>query len=84
MFMQNTANMPISDCHSLRIEKQMMHNIVKVKKTLWVGNKDKADGKLIAGNIRVGESVHAGTVGATAGSMTTLPFLTKCMSSTAK
>ena len=62
------------DCQSLRIERQMMHNIVNVKETLWVGNKDKADGKLIAGNIRIGKSVHAGTVGATAGSMTFISF----------
>lgn len=61
-------------CDSLRIEKQMMHNIVKVAKTLWVGDEEKANGKLIAGYIRVGESVRAGTVGATAGSMTYITF----------
>ncbi len=61
-------------CDSLRIENQMMHNIVKVDKNLWVGSEAKANGKLIAGHIRVGESVRAGTVGATAGSMTIITF----------
>ena len=61
-------------CHSLRIENQMMHNIVNVAKTLWLGSEDKANGKLIAGHIRVGESVRAGTVGATAGSQTIISF----------
>lgn len=61
-------------CHSLRIENQMMHNIVNVAKTLWLGSEDKANGKLIAGHIRVGESVRAGTVGATAGSLTIISF----------
>ncbi len=64
-------------CNSLRIEKQMMHNIVTVEKTVWVGSKEKANGKLIAGYIRAGESVHAGTVGATAGSMTIVSFTDK-------
>jgi len=61
-------------CDSLRIENQLMHSIVKVDKTLWVGSEEKANGKLIAGYIRVGESVRAGTVGATAGSMTFITF----------
>jgi uncharacterized protein len=64
-------------CDSLRIEKQMMHNIVTVDKTVWVGSQEKANGKLIAGYIRAGESVHAGTVGATAGSMTIVSFTDK-------
>jgi uncharacterized protein (DUF342 family) len=51
-----------------------MHNIVNVTKTLWLGSEDKANGKLIAGHIRVGESVRAGTVGATAGSLTIISF----------
>ncbi|SEL68014.1 hypothetical protein SAMN05216262_11745 [Colwellia chukchiensis] len=59
---------------SLVIENQMMHNIVKVEKTLWVGNEAKANGKLIAGYVSCGESVHAGTIGATAGSMTMITF----------
>ena len=64
-------------CDSLRIEKQMMHNIVKVDKTLWVGNQDKANGKLIAGHVSAGESVSAGIVGATAGSFTVITFSDK-------
>ena len=61
-------------CDSLRIENQIMHNIVKVNKTVWVGREDKANGKLIAGYISAGESIHAGTIGATSGSMTTITF----------
>ncbi|TWX72862.1 DUF342 domain-containing protein [Colwellia sp. C1TZA3] len=61
-------------CDSLRIENQIMHNIVKVNKTVWVGREDKANGKLIAGYISAGKSVHAGTIGATAGSMTIITF----------
>lgn len=61
-------------CDSLRIENQMMHNIINVAKTLWVGSEAKANGKLIAGHIRAGEFVRAGTVGATAGSMTIITF----------
>jgi uncharacterized protein (DUF342 family) len=65
------------NCGSLRIENQMMHNIVKVDTTLWVGTEEKANGKLIAGYIRAGESVRAGTVGATAGSNTIISFQDK-------
>jgi len=61
-------------CDSLRIQNQMMHNIVKVAKTLWVGSEEQANGKLIAGYSCVGESVHAGIVGATAGSSTIITF----------
>lgn len=61
-------------CDSLRIENQMMHNIVKVSSTLWVGTEEQANGKLIAGYIRAGKSVSAGTVGATAGSTTIISF----------
>lgn len=64
-------------CDSLRIENQMMHNIVKVDSTLWVGTEEKPNGKLIAGYIRAGESVRAGTVGATAGSTTIISFQDK-------
>lgn len=65
------------NCDSLRIENQLMHSIVKVNTTLWVGTEDKANGKLIAGYIRAGESVSAGTVGATAGSSTVIIFQDK-------
>ena len=64
-------------CDSLRVETQMMHNIIKVDKTLWVGNKDRANGKLIAGYVSAGESVRAGTIGATAGSFTIITFTDK-------
>ncbi len=64
-------------CDSLRIENQLMHNIVNVAATLWVGTEEKANGKLIAGYIRAGESVSAGTVGATAGSSTIISFQDK-------
>jgi len=57
-------------CHTLRIEKQMMHSIIDVEEVLWLGNEEKANGKLIAGYIQAGRSVHAGIVGATAGSTT--------------
>jgi uncharacterized protein (DUF342 family) len=61
-------------CDSLRIENQIMHSLVKVNKTVWVGREEKANGKLIAGYISAGQSVHAGTIGATAGSMTIITF----------
>jgi uncharacterized protein (DUF342 family) len=57
-------------CHSLRIENQMMHSIIDVEEVLWLGSEEKANGKLIAGYIQAGKSVHAGIVGATAGSTT--------------
>jgi uncharacterized protein (DUF342 family) len=57
-------------CHTLRIEKQMMHSIIDVDEVLWLGSEEKANGKLIAGYIQAGKSVHAGIVGATAGSTT--------------
>ncbi|MFB0979450.1 MAG: FapA family protein [Alteromonadaceae bacterium] len=64
-------------CHSLRIENQMMHSIIDVEETLWLGSEDKANGKLIAGYIQAGKSVHAGIVGATAGSTTIISFSKK-------
>ena len=61
-------------CSDMRIENQMMHSIIHVDEKLWVGSEEKADGKLIAGFISAGTSVHAGTVGATAGSSTIVTF----------
>jgi hypothetical protein len=61
-------------CQNLRVENQLMHSIISVKEKLWLGTEDKANGKLIAGYIRAGTSVHAGTVGATAGSVTIVTF----------
>lgn len=61
-------------CKDLRIENQMMHSIINVEERLWLGTEEKANGKLIAGYISAGSSVHAGTVGATAGSTTIVTF----------
>ncbi|MDT0602401.1 DUF342 domain-containing protein [Thalassotalea castellviae] len=61
-------------CKEMRIENQMMHSIINVEDKLWLGTEDKANGKLIAGFISAGNSVHAGTVGATAGSTTIITF----------
>lgn len=61
-------------CKNLRIENQLMHSIINVEERLWLGTEDKANGKLIAGHITAGTSVHAGTVGATAGSTTIITF----------
>ena len=61
-------------CNDLRIENQLMHSIINVEEKLWLGTEDKANGKLIAGYIRAGTSVHAGIVGATAGSTTIVSF----------
>jgi len=61
-------------CKNLRIENQLMHSIINVEDKLWLGTEDKDNGKLIAGYIRAGTSVHAGIVGATAGSTTVVTF----------
>ncbi len=61
-------------CNKLKIENQLMHSIVHVNDSVWVGTEEKANGKLIAGYTNVVNSVHAGTVGATAGSATTITF----------
>ncbi len=61
-------------CNTLRINNQLMHSIIDVNDKVWVGSEEKADGKLIAGYINAVNSVHAGTVGATAGSATTITF----------
>jgi uncharacterized protein (DUF342 family) len=61
-------------CKDLRIENQMMHSIINVEERLWLGSEEQANGKLIAGFISAGTSVHAGTVGATAGSTTIVTF----------
>lgn len=61
-------------CSNLRIENQMMHSIINVDESLWLGTEEEANGKLIAGYIKAGTSVHAGIVGATAGSTTIVAF----------
>ena len=58
----------------VRIKNQLMHSIMDIGGKLWVGNEEKADGKLIGGFIKAGSSVHAGIVGATAGSNTLVHF----------
>lgn len=58
----------------IRIESQLLHSILDVHGRLWVGNNVKANGKLIGGSAKVGISVHAGIIGATAGSNTTINF----------
>ncbi|MFD2168250.1 DUF342 domain-containing protein [Thalassotalea euphylliae] len=59
---------------NMRIENQLMHSLVEVGETLWVGEESKANGKLIGGLVSAGISVHAGIVGATAGSKTLVNF----------
>jgi len=58
----------------LRIENQLMHSLLDIDGKLWVGVEDKAHGKFIGGFANVGKSVHAGIVGATAGSNTIVKF----------
>lgn len=62
------------ECNNLRIENQMMHSIINVEERLWLGTEEKANGKLIAGFISAGTTVHAGIIGATAGSTTIIHF----------
>jgi len=61
-------------CKKFTVSNQLMHSIINVTDRLWVGSEEKADGKLIAGYINAVNSVHAGTIGATAGSATTITF----------
>lgn len=66
------------NCNSdLRIENQLMHSLLRVDGKVWVGTEEKANGKLIGGYINCGQSVHAGIVGATAGSKTIIHFESK-------
>lgn len=58
----------------ITIENQLMHSIVTLGGKLWVGQEDKLNGKLIAGHISAGTSVHAGSIGASAGSNTFITF----------
>lgn len=59
---------------NLRIENQLMHSLLEVEGKLWVGTEDKANGKFIGGFASIGKSVHAGIIGATAGSNTIVKF----------
>ena len=58
----------------VRIENQLLHSILDINGGLWVGKSEHADGKLVGGYIKVGTSVHAGMIGATAGSNTVVNF----------
>lgn len=64
-------------CRDLRIENQLMHSMISVKNTLWIGSEEKANGKLIGGHINIGTSIHAGIIGATAGSKISIGFTEK-------
>ena len=56
------------------LKNQLMHSLIDVGGVLWVGEEDKANGKLIGGLISASSSIHAGIVGATAGSKTLVNF----------
>ena len=58
----------------VHIENQLLHSILDINGRLWIGKDDKADGKLIGGYTKAGSSVHAGIIGATAGSNTIVNF----------
>jgi uncharacterized protein (DUF342 family) len=58
----------------VRIENQLLHSTLDVGGLLWVGKNDQANGKIIGGYTKIGVSVHAGIIGATAGSNTIMNF----------
>jgi len=58
----------------IRIENQLLHSILDIHGRLWIGQNEQANGKLIGGYTKVGSSVHAGIIGATAGSNTFINF----------
>lgn len=64
----------------VRIENQLLHSIMDIKGRLWIGKVEQANGKLIGGYSKVGTSVHAGIIGATAGSNTIINFEHKILS----
>lgn len=64
----------INTSGNLRIENQLMHNILNIDGHVWVGKEEKANGKFIGGHANIGEYVSAGIVGATAGSKTIISF----------
>lgn len=57
-----------------RIENQLMHSLVDVGGRLFIGTDEEANGKLIGGYVKAIDSVHAGFIGATAGSKTIIEF----------
>jgi len=68
----------------VRIENQLLHSSLDVNGRVWVGKADQAQGKLIGGYTKVGTSVHAGIIGATAGSNTIITFERKVVKLKAK
>jgi uncharacterized protein (DUF342 family) len=64
----------ITCSQDVRIENQLLHSLLSVNGRLWIGKSEKADGKLIGGFTTVGKSVHAGMIGAPAGSNTLINF----------
>lgn len=65
----------LSSKKDIRIENQLMHSLVSTHGKLWLGTEAIANGKLIGGYIKAGTSVHAGIIGATAGSNTIISFV---------
>ncbi|NMP33326.1 DUF342 domain-containing protein [Thalassotalea sp. M1531] len=59
---------------NIRMENQLMHSLIDVGETLWIGSEESANGKLIGGLVNASSSVHAGIIGATAGSKTLINF----------
>jgi uncharacterized protein (DUF342 family) len=68
----------------VRIENQLLHSTLDVNGRVWVGKADQAHGKLIGGYTKAGTSVHAGMIGATAGSNTIITFERKVVKLKAK
>jgi uncharacterized protein (DUF342 family) len=64
----------LSSGKDVRIENQLLHSILDINGRLWIGKSEQANGKLIGGYTKVGTSVHAGIIGATAGSNTVINF----------
>jgi uncharacterized protein (DUF342 family) len=64
----------ISCSQDVRIENQLLHSILDIHGRLWIGKDEEANGKLIGGYTKAGTSVHAGIIGATAGSNTIVHF----------
>ncbi len=64
----------ISCGQDIRIENQLLHSILDIDGRLWIGSEERANGKLIGGYTKAATSVHAGMIGATAGSNTVINF----------
>jgi uncharacterized protein (DUF342 family) len=64
----------ITSHQDVRIENQLLHSSLDISGRLWIGKDEQANGKLIGGYTKAGTSVHAGIIGATAGSNTIINF----------